>query len=101
MGPTPFYGARAEKTQKADFAMKQTNICRLSGDINYSQRRPMYSNSDVTSWFRTPQETLASSPGLRGMSCPGATKPGRVVHKIRTKKRVGPPTKCLVRTAKT
>ena len=34
MGPTPFYGARAEKKQKADFAMKQTNICRLSGDIN-------------------------------------------------------------------
>ena len=33
MGPTPFYGARAEKTQKANFAMKQTNICRLSGDI--------------------------------------------------------------------
>ena len=34
MGPTPFYGARAEKPpQKADFAMKQTNICRLSGDI--------------------------------------------------------------------
>jgi len=34
MGPTHFYGARAEKTpQKADFAMKQTNICRLSGDI--------------------------------------------------------------------
>ena len=36
MGPTPFYGARAEKKpQKADFAMKQTNICRLSGDIYY------------------------------------------------------------------
>ena len=35
MGPTPFYGARAEKpTKKNDFAMKQTNICRLSGDIN-------------------------------------------------------------------
>ena len=34
MGPTPFYGARAEKKlPKADFAMKQTNICRLSGDI--------------------------------------------------------------------
>jgi len=34
MGPTPVYGARAEKPlQKADFAMKQTNICRLSGDI--------------------------------------------------------------------
>ena len=34
MGPTPFYGARAEKPpKKADFAMKQTNICRLSGDI--------------------------------------------------------------------
>jgi len=31
MGPTPFYGARAEKKPKADFAMKQTN--RLSGDI--------------------------------------------------------------------
>ena len=34
MGPTPFYGDRAEKPpKKADFAMKQTNICRLSGDI--------------------------------------------------------------------
>jgi len=33
MGPTPFYGARAEKPPKTDFAMKQTNICRLSGDI--------------------------------------------------------------------
>ena len=28
MGPTPFYGARAEKNPKADFAMKQkqTNV---------------------------------------------------------------------------
>jgi len=36
MGPTPVYGARAEKPpQNADFAMMQTNIiCRLSGDIN-------------------------------------------------------------------
>jgi len=35
MGPIPVYGARAEKPlQNADFAMKQTNICRLSGDIN-------------------------------------------------------------------
>jgi len=34
MGPTPFYGDRVEKNpQKADFATKQTNICRLSGDI--------------------------------------------------------------------
>jgi len=34
MGPTPVYGARAEKPPKNDdFAMKQTNICRLSGDI--------------------------------------------------------------------
>ena len=36
MGPTPIYGARAETPppqKKADFAMKQTNICRLSGDI--------------------------------------------------------------------
>jgi len=33
MGPTPFYLARAENPQKADFAMKQTNLCRLSGDI--------------------------------------------------------------------
>ena len=33
-GPTHFYGARAEKPpKKADFATKQTNICRLSGDI--------------------------------------------------------------------
>jgi len=39
---TPFYGARAEKNPKADFAMKQTNICRLSGDINDVQRSIMY-----------------------------------------------------------
>jgi len=40
MGPTPFYGARAEKPppKKADFAMKQTNICRLSGDITTAQQ---------------------------------------------------------------
>jgi len=31
MGPTHVYGARAEKPlQNADFAMKQTNICRLA-----------------------------------------------------------------------
>jgi len=28
-----------KKTQKADFAMKQTNICRLSGDIITYKRR--------------------------------------------------------------
>jgi len=35
LGPTPVYGARAETAPppNADFAMKQTNICRLSGDI--------------------------------------------------------------------
>jgi len=34
MGLTPSYGAGDEKPlQNADFAMKQTNICRLSGDI--------------------------------------------------------------------
>ena len=35
MGPTLFYGAKAEHPppKKNDFAMKQTNICRLSGDI--------------------------------------------------------------------
>jgi len=39
MGPTPVYGARAEKPlQNADFAMKQTNICRLSGDITSPAR---------------------------------------------------------------
>jgi len=37
MGPTPVYGAMAEKPlQNADFAMKQTNICRFSGDIKNS-----------------------------------------------------------------
>ena len=41
MGPTPVYGARAEKPlQDADFAMKQTNICRLSGDINKNENVP-------------------------------------------------------------
>ena len=45
MGPTPVYGARAEKPlQNADFAMKQTNICRLSGDINKDVR---YINFDA------------------------------------------------------
>ena len=39
MDPTPVYGARAEKPPKnADFAMKQTNTCRLSGDINNNVR---------------------------------------------------------------
>jgi len=34
MGTTPVYGAGAENPlQNADFAIKQTNICRLSGDI--------------------------------------------------------------------
>jgi len=33
------YGARAEKPlQNADFATKQTNICRLSGDIKMPQQ---------------------------------------------------------------
>jgi len=45
MAPTHFYGAGAEKPlQKADFSMKQTNICRLSGDIirsSLSQDAPM------------------------------------------------------------
>jgi len=41
MGPTPVYGATAEKPlQNADFVMKQTNICRLSGDIKNRQTRP-------------------------------------------------------------
>jgi len=43
MGPTTFYGARAEKPpQNAYFAMKQTNICRLSGDINYNFKYNYY-----------------------------------------------------------
>jgi len=50
MGPTPVYGARGEKLLKnADFAMKQTNICRLSGDIkNSSATRVRLSSHDVT-----------------------------------------------------
>ena len=57
MGPTPVYGARAEKPlQNADFAMKQTNICHLSGDIikyigayshAWRQWRASRHNSDV------------------------------------------------------
>jgi len=42
MGPTPVYGARAEKPpQNADFAMKQTNICRLSSDIKICDDIPI------------------------------------------------------------
>ena len=33
MGPTPFTELGPKKTQNADFAMKQRNIYRLSGDI--------------------------------------------------------------------
>ena len=41
MGPTPFYGARSETPpQKPDFAMKQTNICRLSGNIKIQIKAP-------------------------------------------------------------
>jgi len=57
MGPTPFYGAGAEKPlQKADFAMKQTNICRLSGDITKDKLGP------VTPWGVDPR-----SPNFQGM----------------------------------
>jgi len=38
MGPTLFTELGPKKNQKADFAMKQTNICRLSGDITSPAR---------------------------------------------------------------
>jgi len=42
MGPAPFYGGRAENSpppkKNADLAMKQTNICRLSGDITTERK---------------------------------------------------------------
>jgi len=45
MGPTSVYGARAEKPlQNADFAMKQTNICRLSGDIMNKNKSKLTQN---------------------------------------------------------
>jgi len=48
MGPTPFYGARAEKPpQKADFVMKQTNICRRCGDITILEWRRFAANRKV------------------------------------------------------
>ena len=48
MGLTPVYGARAEKPlQNADFAMKQTNICRLSGDIKIGKLLIIYNPSHV------------------------------------------------------
>jgi len=41
MGPTPFYGGRAETLpppkKNADFAMKQTNICLLIDDIKSTE----------------------------------------------------------------
>jgi len=40
MGPTLFMELGPKTPpEKADFAMKQTNICRLSGDINKSRHR--------------------------------------------------------------
>ena len=55
MGPTSFYGARAEKTpQKAYFAMKQTNICHLSGDItNYEDLKTQPNNLAKQSYSQT------------------------------------------------
>ena len=48
MGLTPFYDARGEiNPQKADFAMKQTNICRLSGDIKKKNDTVISSNVSV------------------------------------------------------
>jgi len=42
------YGARAEKPlQNADFAMKQTNICRLSGDTKDATKPQCY---PTTQW---------------------------------------------------
>ena len=49
MGPTPFYGARAEKKQKADFAMKQTPFS-FSGDIIIKIGHPKYAPENVCQW---------------------------------------------------
>jgi len=52
MGPTPSYGAMAENPpKKADFAMKQTNICRLSGDSTryaVSTKLPLFRDVKVS-----------------------------------------------------
>jgi len=72
MGPTPVYGARAEKPlQNADFAMKQTNICRLSGDINNTQtqtenRLVLYHFSSLSSFSREEEEKGRPHRGGKG-----------------------------------
>ena len=63
MGPTPVYGARAEKPlQNADFAMKQTNICRLSGDIIicYPYVRFVYCERCSAGWREPPDYLTAT-----------------------------------------
>ena len=52
-----------KKTQKADFAMKQTNICRLSGDIkNYK--------CSLISLLLTSNKVLQHLYGKNGIVCP-------------------------------
>jgi len=68
MGPTPFYGARAEKPPFCQ--KKQTNICRLSGDINYSGRntvRPGVNSSSPLSdcTYCGSEEVNVEGHGLR------------------------------------
>ena len=58
MGPAPFYGGKAEPLsppkKNADFAMKQTNICRLSGDITTHERtiKQVQHNCSISATYR-------------------------------------------------
>ena len=78
MGPTPFYGARAEKTQKADFAMKQTNICRLSSDITRMVQLPATAAIEYIAacCVSGAGGFLSGGAFVRGVFCPGDLLPG-------------------------
>jgi len=88
MGPTLFYGARAEKkTQKADFAMKQTNICRLSGDIKKLLNSEAVKTLKATTADRTIiRRTLSDC--LRFIVCSRDLRIGRL-HSNRIESAVG------------
>ena len=68
MAPTPFYGARAEKNPKSRFCHKQTNICRLSGDITIMVQLPATAAIEYVAacWVS----------GAGGDFCPGGLLPG-------------------------
>ena len=85
MGPTPVYGVRAEKPlQNADFAMKQTNICRLSGNITRMVQLPATAAIDyVAACCRTRTRTRTRTKTKTRTKIRTRTKIGTITKIVR------------------